>query len=105
MTFKEQVEKDRDEVFLNLDEFAELHRIEGSEIPVVIDDDLLNKYKKGVILGVVEADMLIFGKVEDFPADMDPGRPVNVDGRELTVDKVGRAMGMIEVTLNQTRTG
>ena len=47
MTFKEQILKDLDEVFLNLEEFAELHRVEGVEIPVVVDSDQLNKLKRG----------------------------------------------------------
>jgi len=45
--FKEQVANDIYNVFLNLDEFAEEHLIEGKTIPVVIDDDDLTEKKKG----------------------------------------------------------
>lgn len=69
MTFKEQIQQDLDTVFLNLDEFAELRRVEGKQIPVVVDNDQLVKLKQGQILGLVEADMLLMGKQEDFPAD------------------------------------
>ena len=62
MTFKEQIQQDLDTVFLNLDEFAELHRVEGKQIPVVVDNDQLVKLKQGQILGLVEADMLLMGK-------------------------------------------
>ena len=41
MTFKEQIQQDLDTVFLNLDEFAELRRVEGKQIPVVVDNDQL----------------------------------------------------------------
>lgn len=105
MGFKEQIQKDLDAVFLNLDEFAELHRIEGAEIPVVVDSDQLNKLKKGQILGNIEADMLIMGRESDFPADLEPGRPLNVDGRELIVANSGNDMGLVEVALIQNRTG
>lgn len=105
MGFKEQIQKDLDAVFLNLDEFAELHRIEGAEIPVVVDSDQLNKLKKGQILGLIEADMLLMGRESDFPEDLDPGRPLNVDGRELVVVKSGKDMGLAEVALSQSRTG
>lgn len=102
--FKDMVARDLDTVFLNVDEFAELHMVEGKEIPVVMDDDRLTTLKKGQILGLVEADMLLMGKVSDFPADMEPGRLLNVDGRELIVSKSSRDMGLIEAALRQNRT-
>ena len=105
MGFKEQIQKDLAAVFFNLDEFAELHRIEGVQIAVVVDNDQMNKLKKGQILGLIEADMLIMGRESDFPADLDPGRLLNVDGRELIVANSGKDMGMVEVALRQNRTG
>lgn len=105
MGFKEQIQRDLDAVFLNLGEFAELHRVEGVQITVVVDNDQLNKLKKGQILGLVEADMLLMGRASDFPADLEPGRLLNVDGRELIVSNSGKNMGLVEVALRQNRTG
>lgn len=105
MGFKEQIQKDLDAVFFNTDVFAEYHRVEGAKIAVVVDNDQLNKLKKGQILGLVEADMLILGREADFPADLDPGRLLNVDGRELLVVNSGKDMGLVEVALSQNRTG
>lgn len=105
MSFKEQIQKDLDNVFFNLDEFGELHRIEGVEIAVVIDSDQLNKLKKGQILGLIEADILIMGRAVDFPDFLEPGRLLNVDGRELIVANSGEDMGLVEVALRQNRTG
>lgn len=105
MSFKEQIQKDLDAVFLNCDEFAERRRVEGAEISVVVDDDRLTTLKKGQILGLIEADMLLMGRESDFPADVGPGSLLNVDGRELIVENVGKNMGLIEVALRQNRTG
>lgn len=105
MSFKEQLQKDLDTVFLNTDDFAELHRVEGKEIPVVVDDDKLEKLKQGQILGLVEADMLLHGKVSDFPPSITPGRLLNVDGREYIVTNSGENMGLIEVALKQNIMG
>lgn len=105
MGFKEQIQNDLDTVFLNLDEFAEPHRVEGVKISVVVDNDQLNKLKKGQILGLIEADMLLIGRECDFPADLEPGRLLNVDGRELIVANSGKDMGLVEVALRQNRTG
>lgn len=102
--FKDMVARDLDITILNTDEFAELHMVEGKEIPVVMDDDRLTTLKKGQILGLVEADMLLMGKVSDFPDDMEPGRLLNVDGRELIVTKANKDMGLIEAALSQNRT-
>lgn len=105
MSFKEQIQRDLDNVFLNLGEFAEVHRVEGVKISVVVDNDQLNKLKKGQILGLVEADMLLMGREGDFPEDLEPGRLLNVDGRELIVANSGKDMGLVEVALSQNRTG
>lgn len=105
MSFKEQLQKELDSVFLNLDEFAELRRVEGKKIPVVVDNDQLNKLNKGQILGLIEADMLLMGKESDFPADLESGRLLNVDGREMLVANSGKDLGLVEVALRQNRTG
>lgn len=105
MNFKEQILQDLDEVFFNLDEFAEYHRVEGVKIAVVMDNDQLNKLKKGQILGVIEADMLLMGRENDFPSDLEPGRLLNVDGREFIISNSGKDMGLVEVALRQNRTG
>ena len=105
MSFKEQILKDLDSVFLNVDEFAEIHRVEGAQITVVVDNDQLNKLKKGQILGLIEADMLLMGRESDFPRDLEPGRLLNVDGRELIIVNSGKDMGLVEVALRQNRTG
>lgn len=105
MSFKEQLQQDLDDVFLNLDDFAELHRVEGKQIAVVVDNDQLNKLKQGQILGLVEADILLMGRESDFPANLEPGRLLNVDGRELIVANSGKDLGLVEVALRQNRTG
>lgn len=105
MGFKDQIRKDLDTVFLNLDEFAEIHRVEGKQIPVVVDNDQLIELKKGQILGLVEADMLLMGRESDFPSNLAPGRMMNVDGREMILQSSGKSMGLVEVALSQNRTG
>lgn len=105
MSFKDQIVQDLDTVFLNLGEFAELHRVEGRQISIVVDNNRLQSLKQGQILGLVESDMLIMGRKVDFPADLSPGRLLNVDGREMIVADSGEDMGLVEVALNQNRTG
>ena len=106
MSFKDQIKQDLSDVFLNLDEFADLHRIEGKEVPVVIDSDMLEKLSKigdNRIHGMDEADMVIMGKASDLPENLDPGRLLNVDGREVIVVTTTSEMGLVQIAVRQNR--
>lgn len=106
MSFKDQIKQDLSDIFLNLDEFADLHRIEGKEVPVVIDSDIMAKLSKigdNRIHGMDEADMIIMGKASDLPENLDPGRLLNLDGREVIVVTTTSEMGLIQIAVRQNR--
>lgn len=106
MSFKDQIKQDLSDVFLNLDEFADLHRIEENEVPVVIDSDTMAKLSKigdNRIHGMDEADMVIMGKASDLPKNLDPGRLLNLDGREVIVVTTTSEMGLVQIAVRQNR--
>ena len=106
MSFKDQIKQDLSDIFLNLDEFADLHRIEGKEVPVVIDSDImatLSKIGDNRIHGMDEADMIIMGKASDLPENLDPGRLLNLDGREVIVVTTTSEMGLVQIAVRQNR--
>lgn len=106
MSFKDQIKQDLSDVFLNLDEFADLHRIEGNEVPVVIDSDIMAKLSKigdNRIHGMDEADMVVMGKASDLPENLDPGRLLNLDGREVIVVTTTSEMGLVQIAVRQNR--
>jgi hypothetical protein len=106
VSFKDQIKQDLSDVFLNLDEFADLHRIEGKEVPVVIDSDIMAKLSKigdNRIHGMDEADMVIMGKASDLPENLDPGRLLNLDGREVIVVTTTSEMGLVQIAVRQNR--
>lgn len=106
MSFKDQIKQDLSDIFLNLDEFADLHRIEGKEVPVVIDSDIMAKLSKigdNRIHGMDEADMVIMGKGSDLPENLDPGRLLNLDGREVIVVTTTSEMGLVQIAVRQNR--
>nr|WP_302471705.1 hypothetical protein [Blautia massiliensis (ex Durand et al. 2017)] len=89
-----------------MDEFADLHRIEGKEVPVVIDSDIMAKLSKigdNRIHGMDEADMVIMGKASDLPENLDPGRLLNLDGREVIVVTTTSEMGLVQIAVRQNR--
>lgn len=106
MSFKDQIKQDLSDIFLNLDEFADLHRIEGKEVPVVIDSDIMAKLSKigdNRIHGMDEVDMVIMGKASDLPENLDPGRLLNLDGREVIVVTTTSEMGLVQIAVRQNR--
>lgn len=106
VSFKDQIKQDLSDIFLNLDEFADLHRIEGKEVPVVIDSDIMAKLSKigdNRIHGMDEADMIIMGKASDLPENLDPGRLLNLDGREVIVVTTTSEMGLVQIAVRQNR--
>ena len=106
MSFKDQIKQDLSDVFLNLDEFADLHRIEGKEVPVVIVSDIMAKLSKigdNRIHGMDEADMVIMGKASGLPENLDPGRLLNLDGREVIVVTTTSEMGLVQIAVRQNR--
>lgn len=106
MSFKDQIKQDLSDIFLNLDEFADIHRIEGKEVPVVIDSDIMAKLSKigdNRIHGMDEADMIIMGKASELPENLDPGRLLNLDGREVIVVTTTSEMGLVQIAVRQNR--
>jgi len=109
MSFKDMVQQDRG-IFLNIDEFGEVHRVEGQNITVVIDDNTLRERQGGAEVGVAEvgvaeSSLLLFAYVEDLPPRREAGESINVDGREYIVDDWSEDMGIAQVALGQNRTG
>ena len=100
--FKDQVAKDITAVFMDLDEFGEVHEVEGKEITIVIDDDALIT-RKGSELGVAESSLLIFARCEDLPERKAPGSAINIDGREYIVDDWTESSGVAQIALSQNR--
>lgn len=87
MTFKEQIAMDNKNVFMNQDEFAETHTINGVEMPCTIDNNELidrekrYQYKKSLYAdGIYLKQLLIYVRAEDFG-------PLPAIGRVITVDK------------------
>ena len=105
MGFKDMVSRDRMAVFLDLDTFGERLRVEGKEIPVVMDTDKLKEKQGGQDLAVAESSTLFFARVEDLPKRRSPSNFLNVNGRECVIDEWTENMGIATVVLRETVTG
>lgn len=99
--FKAMVDEDRLSVFLDTDFFGELYRIEGKEIPIVLDNDELKERQAGQDLAVAESATLFYARVEDLPPRRAAGENLNVNGRECLIDDWQQDMGIATVTLRE----
>lgn len=103
--FKEAIQADR-AVFINLDEFADLHNIDGREIPAVVDSnelrarqDARSKKMDGIYLGEV----LIYVRPEDYGNRPAPGKPLVLDGRRYRVSECMDEDGLYAISLEAVR--
>ena len=85
--FKEQIAADNKNIFMNLDEFSDMHIINGKEMPVQVDsNEMIDRekryqYKRSLYAdGVYLKELLIYVRAEDFG-------PLPAVGRTLTFDK------------------
>lgn len=99
--FKAMVDDDRLNVFLDVDFFGELYRIEGKEIPIVLDNDELKERQAGQDLAIAESATLFYARVDDLPPRRAAGENLNVNGRECLIDDWQQDQGMATVTLRQ----
>ena len=101
MGFKDQVAADIQAVFLDLEFFGELYRIEGREIPIVIDNDELLERQGGQDLAVAESSTLFYARAVDLPPRRAAGSLLNINGRERIVDDWKEDMGLATIVLRE----
>lgn len=102
MGFKEMVAADMAATFLDLDTFGTLCRVEGKEIPIMLDSDELKELQGGQDLAVAESGTLFYARSTDLPPRRTAGQCLNINGRECIVDAWSENMGMATVVLRET---
>ena len=109
MTFKEMLQKDIKNVFLNLNEFAEIHDLNGYKVAAVIDDDFLDEITLKIndepqrkAPGLFGGTIAIYVATSDF-GKLKPGRALEVDGKLHKVMSTSEQDGMLKIVA--TRTG
>jgi hypothetical protein len=82
---KDYLQSDLD-IFMNTDEFAEPHTVNNTDMDVIIDNDMIEKWGKNRQTGfkdptgIYNADMLIIVKAADYGDKPLPGENIRFDG-------------------------
>lgn len=112
MTFKEQIAHDNKVIFMNLNEFSEIHTVNGKEMAVLIDsNEMIDRekryqYKRSLYAdGVYMKELLIYVKAEDFGKLPAVGRILTFDGKTYTISDAIDEDGIYSLCLEANKTG
>lgn len=100
--FKAAVAADVAAVFINTQEFGDVHTIDGRAIPCVVDSDLLQERSRGLATpsdGVFVEEMVVFVATVDLDPPPVIGQWLRFDGQRYCVKNISEAMGVLEITL------
>ncbi len=112
MTFKGQVAEDNNTVFMNLEEFSDIHTVNGREMAVLIDgNEMIEREKRhrdrqGVYTdGVYIKELLVYVRAEDFGRLPAVGRALTLDGKTYTILDAIDEDGIYSLSLEANKTG
>lgn len=103
MSFHDMVRKDLDRVFFNLEEFAELHVINGFEMPCVIDRDENTDATVRSVMGVYASAIELRVRASDLKRLPKEGEPLSLDGQTYFVAEASSEMGLYVIVLQAHR--
>ena len=108
LSFKDCIAADIQNVFLNQEEFADIHTVDGKPMGVILDDDGLQQ--RDAARGGVHTDglyknrRLIYLSKKDYGGRPVPGKALNLDGRIWYVVSADEDAGMLTIELEANRT-
>lgn len=94
--FKEALRKDVEKTFINIDEFADVHDLNGKSIPCIIDKDLTQPAQQN-LEGVFLNTMTIYVKASDLDLRPVEGEMFKVDGSFHFVRSVSDEEGIYSI--------
>ena len=108
MTFREQIARDNACVFLNEEEFADRHIINGTEMPCMIDNnemvDREKRYRNGKNSdGMYLKELLVYVKKEDFGVLPAIGRVITFDKKSYIVTEAIDEGGIFSLSLEANK--
>lgn len=106
MGFKNIVREDVHNVFLNIEEFSEIHTINGKSMPVQVDsNEQIEREKRSAknIEGIFTNQRLIYVAASDFGTMPKQGSLLTMDNRMFRVADAVDEDGIYSITLETNR--
>ncbi|MCI8337948.1 MAG: hypothetical protein HFH62_04570 [Lachnospiraceae bacterium] len=105
-SLKEDMAEDLDNVFLDFEEFADLHEVNGEEIPIVMDEEKMERIRRlqgDIQDGVYQGEVFFFAREKDLGSDVRVNALFTLDGREKFVHSAKLAGGLWNIVLGRRR--
>ncbi len=106
MSFKDVLQKDIKQVFLNFEEYGEIHTISGQEVLIIIDENELTEREKRIRRNEGELhrkQLLFYIAAEDFGPLPDPGKMLNLDGKQYKITEAENEDGIYSISLEAVK--
>lgn len=109
MGFKEIIQEDSRRVFLNPEEFGELHEISGRKMLIIIDDNEMVEREKrqaagqGYRQGIYTKQLLFYVLGRDFGPLPAVGRALALDGKNYVITDAINESGIYSISLEAVR--
>lgn len=106
MTFKEIIADDIHRTFLNIEEFSDIHTVNGKEMPVQVDTNEQIEREKRMnqnVDGVYMNQKLIYVAASDFGPMPKQGSILNLDGKVYRVADAVDEYGVYSITIEANR--
>ena len=104
--FKDIIARDVHQTFLNIDEFSDIHKVNGKEMPVQIDTNEQIEREKRMnqnVDGVYVNQKLIYVAASDFGAMPKQGAVLNLDGKIFRVADAVDEYGIYSITIEANK--
>lgn len=104
MGFKDMILEDIKSIFLNPEEFGELHTVDGKEMIIIVDENELverEKKTKTMAEGLHNKQLLIYVSKEDFGPEPLINRLLELDGSDYVVTDVSDENGIYAISLEE----
>lgn len=103
MGFKDRVADDINRVFLNLEQFADMHAWNGYPLRCVTDEETALKRKNNNVVDVSwdnnTTETVVYAKMEGFPGRPVPNEHVTFDRKPMRILQVQQDMGVYTILL------
>ena len=102
MSFKDVLQRDIKQVFLNFEEFGEMHTIFGQKTLIIIDENELTEREKRIRRNEGELhrkQLLFYVAAEDFGSLPVPGKILNLDAKNYVITEAENEDGIYSISL------
>lgn len=102
MTFKDAVAADIQNTFINADEHADEHNINGNLVNCIVDENVIDEksgQNTGYVDGVFVKRVVIFVAESELPRVPVRGELLRLDGERYLVDDVASNAGVLEIRI------